>query len=86
MPTSTLRTVGGSVMMAVPKSILEELGLSANEKVSLRIEGDHLVVEPRRRPKYTLDELLAQCDAGTEPAEVEASEWDRADAFGREEI
>ena len=86
MLTSTLRAVGGSIMMAVPKSILETLGLSANEKVSLRIEGDHLVVEPRRRPKYTLEELLAQCDAGAEQAGAEEVEWDRAEPVGREVI
>ena len=34
----TLRTVGGSTMVAIPKAILEGLGLAANAKVGLRID------------------------------------------------
>ena len=30
MHIATLRTVGGSVMMAIPKAVLEALGLSAH--------------------------------------------------------
>jgi antitoxin ChpS len=30
------------------------------------IENGRLVIEPTARPHYTLDELLAQCDASAE--------------------
>ena len=84
MLTSTLRTVGGSVMLAIPKSVLDGLGLAANEKVELRLDEGRLVIEPRRRPKYTLDELVAQCT----PVEVDAEmqEWDEAQPIGLEII
>jgi antitoxin ChpS len=84
MLTSTLRTVGGSVMLAIPKSVLDGLGLAANEKVGLRVDEGRLVIEPRRRPKYTLDELVAQCS----PSEIstEMQEWDAAERVGREVI
>jgi antitoxin ChpS len=85
MLTSTLRTVGGSVMMAIPKPVLEGLGLAANEKVGLRIDEGRLVVEPRPRRKYTLDELVAQCDMKAAPCEV-SPEWDAAPPVGREVI
>jgi antitoxin ChpS len=58
--TSTLRTVGGSVMMAIPKPLLDSLGIAANAKLDLTVEDGKLVAVPRKRPKYTLDELLAQ--------------------------
>jgi antitoxin ChpS len=83
MLTSTLRTVGGSVMMAIPKAILEGLGLAANEKVALHIEHGKLVVEPRPRPRYTLAELIAQCDP-TAPEHSEQRDWDEAEPVGRE--
>jgi antitoxin ChpS len=83
MLTSTLRTVGGSVMMAIPKPLLEGLGLAANEKVTLRIDAGCLVVEPRPRPKYSLAELMAQCDVSV-PARDDLHDWDAAGPVGRE--
>jgi antitoxin ChpS len=84
MLTSTLRTVGGSVMLAIPKSVLDGLGLAANEKVELRLDEGRLVIEPRRRTKYTLEELVAQCAVGELQDEIQ--EWDEAAPVGREVI
>ena len=84
MLTSTLRTVGGSVMLAIPKSVLDGLGLAANEKVELRLDEGRLVIEPRRRPKYTLEELVAQCSP--DEADVQAREWDEVAPVGLEII
>jgi antitoxin ChpS len=83
MLTSTLRTVGGSVMMTIPKAILEGLGLAANEKVALHIEHGRLVVEPRPRPRYALADLIAQCDPAA-PGDSERQDWDKAEPVGRE--
>jgi antitoxin ChpS len=62
MHTTNLRKVGGSVMLAVPPALLDILRLQPGAKVGLAIESGRLVVEPRHRPRYTLDELLVQCD------------------------
>ncbi len=85
MVTSTLRSVGGSVMMTIPKPILEGLGLSANEKVALSISDGRLIVEAQSRPKYTLAELLAQCDPHA-PQSEDAKVWDKAEPVGGEII
>ena len=61
MHTTNLRKVGGSVMLAVPRAVLDVLGLQPGAKVGIAIERGRLVVEPQKRPRYTLDELLAQC-------------------------
>jgi antitoxin ChpS len=63
MHTTNLRKVGGSVMLAVPPVLLDVLHLSAGARVGLTVDNGRLVVEPSARPRYTLDELLAQCDA-----------------------
>jgi len=62
MHTTNLRKVGGSVMLAVPPALLDILRLRPGVKVGIAIESGRLVVEPQRRSRYTLDELLAQCN------------------------
>ncbi len=61
MHTTNLRKVGGSIMLAVPPALLDVLSLRPGAKVGIAIERGRLVVEPRRKPHYTLEELLAQC-------------------------
>ncbi len=69
MHTTNLRKVGGSVMLAVPPAILDLLHLQVGSAVGLAVDDGRLVVEPTRRPRYTLDELLAKCDASAEVSE-----------------
>jgi antitoxin ChpS len=85
MLTSTLRNVGGSIMMTIPKPVLEALGLFANEKVALLLEGGRLIIEPQPKPRHTLEELLAQCDPEASPDEDELA-WDQARPVGREDV
>ena len=60
MASVTLRNLGGSVVMAVPKKILNLVQLDAGSKVDLSVEKGRLIVEPRHKPRYTLAELLAR--------------------------
>ncbi|MBZ5760330.1 MULTISPECIES: AbrB/MazE/SpoVT family DNA-binding domain-containing protein [Rhizobium] len=85
MATSTLRNVGGSVMMTIPKAVVDELGLTANTKVEVLAEDGRVVAVPHKRPKYTLDELLAQCDLDA-PFTEEDREWLDDAPSGREVI
>lgn len=66
MYTTNLRKVGGSVMLAVPPAILDLLHLQAGAMVGLAVDHGRLVIEPAARPYYSLDELLAKCDASAE--------------------
>ena len=83
MHTTNLRKVGGSVMLAVPPVVLEMLRLQAGATVGLVVDGGRLIVQPQARRRYTLDELLAQCDPAAEPAQ-EDHEWLDARPAGRE--
>jgi antitoxin ChpS len=83
MYRSTLRAVGGSVMIAIPKPIQQALGLSVNCQVGVSVSEGRLIVEPCTRPHYTLDELMAQCDPSV-PMTDEEREWIEAEPVGRE--
>ncbi|MBQ9407115.1 MAG: antitoxin [Desulfovibrio sp.] len=83
MYTSTLRRVGGSVMLAVPPAVLEMLQMESGSAVSMAVESGRLVIEPRARKKYSLQELLAQCDASA-PVSDEDRAWTAATAVGKE--
>ncbi len=83
MHTTHLRKVGGSVMLAVPPLILDQLHLQAGATVGVTVEDGRLVVEPQPRPRYTLAELIARCDVQGEPT-AEDREWTCGPAVGRE--
>lgn len=85
MHTTNLRKVGGSIMLAVPPALLDLLRLRPGAKVGIAVEGGRLVVEPHQRPRYTLDELLAQCDPKA-PRSKEEREWLRGKRAGSELI
>ena len=82
MHRTTLRKVGGSVMMAVPPALLEQLQFSAGSVVGVELDGGRLIVKATR-PRYTLEELLAQCDHSI-PMSDEEREWLDAPAVGNE--
>jgi antitoxin ChpS len=83
MFTTNLRKVGGSIMLAVPPAILDLLHLHAGATVGLSVDHGCLVVEPMKRTRYTLDELLAQCDGSSEISTEERA-WQESKPVGRE--
>lgn len=85
MLTTNLRKVGGSVMLAVPPAILESLDMQSGTAVSLDVKDGGLFVKPVQRPKYTLEELLSQCDPDA-PFTEEDKAWLNGVPAGRELI
>jgi antitoxin ChpS len=96
MHTTNLRKVGGSVMLAVPPALLDILHLQPGAKVGIAVDSGRLVVEPQQRPRYTLNELLAQCNPKVRRKNVQRSknarrskqeqEWLDSKPVGRELI
>lgn len=80
-----LRAVGGSVMFAIPKPMLEGLNLHADQQVGVSISDGRIIVEPKVKPRYALSELMAQCDLD-QPVTAEDREWLAARAVGRDGI
>jgi antitoxin ChpS len=83
MHTTRLRKVGGSVMLAVPPSLLELLHLKAGTSVGIRVDGERLVIEATLKPKYSMTELLATSDYSGLSASQER-DWLDAPAVGKE--
>ena len=46
---STLRKMGNSTGMIVPKAILDQLGLASGAKVELRVENGEVIAKPAKR-------------------------------------
>ncbi|MFN8660140.1 MAG: hypothetical protein U0105_27635 [Candidatus Obscuribacterales bacterium] len=83
MHTTTLRKVGGSVMLAVPPALLELLHLQAGATVGITVDGERLVIQTHPRQRYTMAELLAASDY-SRPQPPEEREWVDAPEAGRE--
>lgn len=79
---TNLRKVGGSIMLAVPPTLLKKLGLDAGKAVSLDVQDGKLLVEPRKKPSYKLADLLAEHQA----SDLEQDAWNGMKPIGREEI
>ena len=84
MQTTTLRKVGGSVMMTITPAVLEQLGLTVGSTVGIEVQQDALIVKSARK-RYTAEELLADYDTET-PLTEEEREWLDAPRVGRELI
>jgi len=85
MHTTHLRKVGGSVMLALPPAFLEQLQLQVGSTVGIGVSDGRLIIEPSLRPRYTMEELLAESDY-SQPQPPEEREWVDAPAVGRELI
>ena len=83
MSITNLRKVGGSIMLAVPPSILSLLKLEPGSSVDVAVEKGRLVIEPVKKPKYTLEELLAQCKS-EQKRSSEEDEWLNVAPVGKE--
>jgi antitoxin ChpS len=66
-------------MLAVPPALLDILHLQAGGKVGITIRSGRLVVEANRRPRYTMEELLALCNPGA-PLNLNKEDSDCLDA------
>ncbi len=85
MHTTSLRKVGGSVMVAVPPAFLDQLHLQAGAVVGMAVTDGCLVVNPKIKPRYKLADLLASSDYSN-PQPVEEREWIEANPVGGELI
>lgn len=61
---------GNSLAVRLPKAAVQSLRVQEGEAVELVIEGDRIEIRAIR-PRYRLDDLLAQITPGTQPETVE---------------
>jgi antitoxin ChpS len=85
MHTVHLRTVGDSVMFAIPRQLVDAVGLTPSSRVAVSVEDGRLVVSPQTRPYYRLEDLVAACDPEA-PVSEETRAWLADAPVGREAL
>ncbi|HEY0919390.1 hypothetical protein [Devosia sp.] len=92
LATTRLKKAGGSLVMTVPAAARDLLRLTEGQEMMVSVEGAKVIVEPMpaptpavhvRRPKYTLEELLADADPQA-PLSEEERAWHDTPPAGRE--
>lgn len=81
---TTIRKIGNSSGTILPAHLLKKLHLTEGDSINIEDDGNNIVISPIvKRPKYKLDELLAQCDPNA-PISDELNDWDNSPAVGKE--
>ena len=86
-----LKKSGGSLILTMPASARNLLQLTEGQEMAVSVVGSAVVLEPLpktrpmrvRRPKYTLDELVADADVDAALSDEER-DWQDEPALGRE--
>ena len=75
---------GNSAAIRLPAAVLKQMRLGVGSTLSLDTTGEALVLKPvRPKPKYTLEELMAQCDLNA-PEPEDMADWNAMRPVGRE--
>ena len=84
MSDTKIQKWGNSMALRIPAVTMRAWGIEEGQTVALKVEDGALVVKPMQQ-RYTLTELLAQCDF-SQPVSAEDREWLDAPLVGLEEI
>ena len=71
----TIKRWGNSSGMVIPNVVMKELNLRPGQSVEAQVSNNQLILTPNSR-RYSLDELLAQCD-------MNAAELSEQDVWGK---
>lgn len=71
----TIKRWGNSSGMVIPNVVMKELNLRPEQSVEAQVSNNQLILTPISR-RYSLDELLAQCD-------MNATELSEQDVWGK---
>ena len=84
MGTTKVRKWGNSMALRLSAETIKEWGVEEGQTVEVDIEAGVLVATPTQR-RYTLAELLAQCDF-SQPMTPDDQAWGRTPPVGLEII
>ena len=82
MAIATLRKIGGSTCITIPRVFLDRLELDAGTIVDISLDGSGLRIQPQK-PVYNLDDLLAATPSSRDLTE-EDRDWLNAEPEGKE--
>ena len=63
---------GNSLAVRIPKAIARESGIDSGSAVDLRLVKGSIVLKPEPKPRFTLDDLLAEVNDGNRHGEVQS--------------
>lgn len=81
---TALLAMNGSLMLAIPEAVAESLNLAPDTVVGLSVADMRLIIEPRRRPRYRLADLVQRCDPSARLSEQDHVWLDTAAACPEE--
>jgi antitoxin component of MazEF toxin-antitoxin module len=82
----TVRKWGNSAAVRIPAAVLEAAHVDLDQDVDVREEAGRIIIEPvRTQRRYTLEELVAQCDPKKRLSREERA-WLDAPPVGREAL
>jgi antitoxin ChpS len=85
MATATILETESGPALSISSDAVEALGLKDGSALDVSIDGASVILRPRKRSKYSLEELLSQCDYSI-PMDEEERAWLDAPRLGRELI
>lgn len=69
--TTAVRKWGNSLALRIPRAYAAETNLSAGSEVELRVQSGTIVVQPVKRKRHKLDNLLRRVTANNRHAATE---------------
>jgi antitoxin ChpS len=77
----TLRRAGGSLVMTVPKTFVDQNQLHEGSQVQLTVQGNKMVIISAAKPRYHIQELMQEMPDGLPMVEG----WDELNDVGLEQ-
>jgi len=72
---------GTSAGIRIPKAVMQQVGLRIGDAFDMKVSGNTVLLRPYRS-KYTLTDLLNECDLDAPPPDLEW--WDNMKPTGKE--
>ena len=70
-----IKKLGNSAGILLPSVLMRALNLSVGQSVNIEMIGGNLLVKPQTARRYTLKELVAQCNPKA-PMPAEVLDWE----------
>ncbi len=85
MTELVIKKWGNSLAARIPKAIARMINLEKDQTVTIEAKDGRIIITPvLERKKYTINELLSQCDPKAVALDKEDKEWINAEPVGKE--
>lgn len=79
-----IRKIGNSAGVILPSLLLKKLHLTEGDTINITDDDGRIMIESVK-PKYTLSELISQCDTQS-PMPKQINEWEQLEPVGLEAL